>query len=180
MSHYIALLRAVNVTGHNRVRMQDLSQMLVELGLANPRSLLQSGNLLFECPRRPQEELEAELEEAARGQLGLETPFLVRDAEQWGRLVKANPFPEEASANPGHMLTMILKQAPGATALTAWQNEFEGPELLQAAGRQIYIVYPNGVGKSKLDGRLLEKRLGVVGTARNWNTVLKLADLVAP
>ena len=73
---------------------------------------------------------------------------------------------------------MFLKQVPGREAVEALQAAIKGPEIVRADGKQAYIVYPDGIGRSKLTNTVIEEKLGTRGTARNWNTVLKLADLI--
>ena len=170
----VALLRAVNVGGRGTVAMADLRELLSGLGLGQPRSLLNSGNLVFEAPRRAAAALERLLEREAAARLGLETDFVVRTATEWRELVAANPFTDEARDDPGHLLAMVLKGAPSAAALAALRDGIVGRERVELAGRTAYLVYPDGVGRSRLTAALIEKRLGTRGTARNWNTVLKL------
>jgi len=83
MTTYIALLRGINVGGHKRVAMSDLRDLLAGLGLANPRSLLQSGNLVFESDRKAPSEIETLLGRTTRDRLGLESDFFVRSAAEW-------------------------------------------------------------------------------------------------
>lgn len=179
MTTCIALLRAVNVAGHNRVAMADLRSLLTGLGFGNPRSLLQSGNLVFESSPRAGPSLEAMLERAAREELGLDTQFLVRTAEAWDSIVAGNPFTDEARRDPARLLVMPLKDAPGARAVAALRRAVTGRELVQVTGPDAYLVYPDGIGRSRMTAALIERHLGTAGTARNWNTVLKLKDLVA-
>ena len=89
----------------------------------------------------------------------------------------ANPFPAEAKSDPGHLVVMCLKSAPGREAVSALQQAISGREVIRAKGREAYIVYPDGIGRSRLTTALIEKKLGTRGTARNWNTVMKLAAL---
>jgi uncharacterized protein (DUF1697 family) len=92
-------------------------------------------------------------------------------------VVAGNPFPDEAERDPGHLVVMFLKTAPRAKAVQALQAAIEGPESVRAAGKHLYVAYPAGIGRSKLTNTLIEKKLGVRGTGRNWNTVLKRAAL---
>ena len=170
----IALLRAVNVAGHNRVAMADLRRLFTEFGFDNPRTLLQSGNLVFGSRRRAGPALEAGLEAAARERLGLQTEFLVRTADEWEAIIHGNPFPAQARTDPGHLVVMCLKRAPPPEAVAALQDSIAGREQVRAAGRTAWLVYPDGIGRSRLTAALIERRLGTSGTARNWNTVLKL------
>lgn len=98
----------------------------------------------------------------------------MRTAAEWRELVAANPFPAEARDDPGHLLAMVLKDAPPVAALAALRGAIVGRERVELAGRTAYLVYPDGVGRSRLTAALVEKKLGTRGTARNWNTVLKL------
>jgi uncharacterized protein (DUF1697 family) len=171
---YIALLRAINVAGHQPVAMSDLRELMVKLGFSDVRSLLQSGNLVFRSELRKAEALERLLESGAAKHLGLQTDFFVRTAEEWKQIVAANPFREEAKRDPGHLLLMLLKDAPTREQVSGLQEAVAGREVVRADGRQAYIVYPDGVGRSRLTNALIEKKLGTRSTGRNWNTVLKV------
>jgi uncharacterized protein (DUF1697 family) len=174
---HIALLRAVNLAGLNKVGMAELRAVVEKLGFQEVRTLLQSGNLVFRSEPTGQR-LEALLQAAAKKTLRLETDFFVRTAAEWKKIVAANPFPGEAKRDPGHLVLMCLADAPAKEALTALRAAIKGRELVELEGRQAYLVYPDGIGRSKLTVALLEKKLGTRGTGRNWNTVLKLAALI--
>ena len=177
MKTHIALLRAVNLAGRNQVGMADLRELLAELGFGDPRTLLQSGNLVFESDARPGPRLESLLQEAAKKRLGLDTDFFVRTAGDWKEIVAGNPFPKEARRDPGHLVVMFLKEEPDRDKVAALQEAITGREVFRAGGRHAYIVYPDGIGRSRLTNALIEKKLGTRGTGRNWNTVLKLGAL---
>ena len=179
MTTYVALLRAINVGGRNRVSMADLRHLLANLGFANVRSILQSGNLVFEGDLSTTPRLEGLLKEAAKARLALETEFFVRSAKEWRAIVTANPFPNEAKRDPAHLVVTLLKNAADRKHVAALQKLIPGREAIRGGGRHLYIVYPDGIGGSRLTNALIEQRLGARGTARNWNTVLKLASLAA-
>jgi uncharacterized protein (DUF1697 family) len=179
MTSCVALLRGINVGGHKQVAMSDLRDMLSGLGFANPRSLLQSGNLVFDCrPGRSAQSVERLLEAESVKRLGLDAAFLVRTAEEWRSVIARNPFPKEAEVDPGHFLVQFLKDAPSAANAKALQAAITGREVLRVKGREAYVVYPDGVGRSRLTNTLLERKLETRATGRNWNTVLKLGALV--
>jgi uncharacterized protein (DUF1697 family) len=177
MTVHIGLLRAVNLPGHNKVSMADLCGLLAELGLEDGRSLLQSGNLVFRSNARTGTQLESLLEHAAEKRLGLRTHFLVRTAADWKVIVADNPFPEEAERDPSHLLVMFLKKTPNRENVTALQKAITGREVLRTQGPHAYVIYPDGIGRSRLTNALIEKMLVTRGTGRNWNTVLKLGAL---
>jgi uncharacterized protein (DUF1697 family) len=173
---HVALLRAVNVGGRGSLAMADLRKLAESLGFTNVRTLLQSGNLVFEAAAQKTPALESALE-AALKQHGIETDFMVRRADELEAIVAANPFPSEAKADPGHLVVMFQKDAPGAKAVAALQAAVKGREIIRHKGRELYIVYPDGIGRSKLTNKFIESRLDTRGTGRNWNTVMKLAAL---
>lgn len=179
----VALLRAVNVGGRAVLRMADLTSLVANLGYVGPRTLLQSGNIVFgprtTGRRETGGQTEARLETELLARLALTSVLFVRTAGEWTDLVAANPFATEAKADPGHLLLMVLKDAPPASAVNALQASIRGPERVRADGRQLYMVYPDGVGHSKLTHAIVERALATKGTARNWNTVLKLQALVS-
>ena len=177
MTVQIALLRGVNVGGHKAVAMPELRDLLTQLGFESPRSLLQSGNLVFRGDSRTDAELERLLEAEADKRLGLHADFLIRSAKEWREVVARNPFRKEAERDPSHLVVMFLKSATNAKDVKAVQAAIAGSEIIRADGRHLYIVYPDGIGRSRLTNALLEKNLGIRGTARNWNTVLKLAAM---
>jgi len=174
MSVYLALLRAVNLPGYKQVGMADLREMLVKMGFADVRSLLQSGNLAFRGKARASAPLERLLEEETKKRLGLETVFFVRTAEEWKQVIAVNPFPEEAERDPGHLVAFLLKGTAEAKHVKALQAAIKGREIVRGEGRQAYIFYPDGIGRSRLTATLIERKLGTRATGRNWNTVLKL------
>jgi uncharacterized protein (DUF1697 family) len=173
---HIALLRAVNVGGR-KLAMADLRAVLTEIGFTGVQSLLQSGNVVFRSSRKAGATLERALEREVEAQLGLRTDFHVRSLAEWESVIAANPFPDEARRDPAHLLVVALKVAPTPAAAAALQAAITGRERVRVDGRHAYLVYPDGVGRSRLTTALLDKHLSGRGTARNWNTVLKLATL---
>lgn len=178
MANHIALLRAINVGPHNKVGMAALRDTAGGLGLAEPRTLLQSGNLVFDSSGRSPAQLEAMLQEATATQLGVATDFFVRGAKAWRALIDANPFAQAARGDPAHLVVLLFKQAPGAAQVKALRDAITGREELAVAGREAYMVYPDGIGTSCVTTALVARKLGTANTARNWNTVLKIAALL--
>ncbi|MGH9867661.1 MAG: DUF1697 domain-containing protein [Candidatus Polarisedimenticolia bacterium] len=180
MTAHIGLLRAVNVAGSNMVGMAELRDLLAALGLSDVQSLLQSGNVVFRSDAGTPARLEKLLEDAAAKQLGLQTDFFVRTAAEWKKVIAGNPFPGEAVRDPGHLLVLFTKEAPGRAQVTALQKAITGREVVKGGSRHVYAVYPDGVGRSRLTTALIERKLETRCTGRNWNTVLKLRSLAEP
>ena len=176
---HIALLRAINVGGTKKVTMAELSGFFVSLGFGQVRTIVQTGNVVFTSDAGDSTELEGLLETEAKKRLDLDTDFFVRSSKEWDAVIVRNLFPDEAESDPSHLVIMVLKDAPAAAALSALQAAIQGPELVKADGKQLYAVYPAGIGRSRLTLKLIEGKLGTRATGRNWNTVLKIAAAVA-
>jgi len=177
MNTWIALLRGVNVGGRKPVAMADLRRLVTILGFSDVQSLLQSGNLVFRGALQATGELERLLERETEKRLGLRTDFTVRTVEEWGAIIAGNPFRDEGARDPSHLVVIVFKDDVIPGRVDALRAAFAGPEVIQPAGRHAYIVYPNGIGRSRLTSALIEKTLGTRSTGRNWNTVRKLGAL---
>jgi uncharacterized protein (DUF1697 family) len=167
MNTYIALLRGINVGGHKKVAMAELREMLANLGFRDTKTLLQSGNAVFNAKNAS----EARLETETKSCLGVECDYILRTADELKTAIAANPHRDQAKRDPARLIVVFMKGTPQRDAI-----DWPGPEIVKVAGRHAYIVYPNGMGTSKLTLTVIEKKLGTRGTARNWNTVLKLDD----
>jgi uncharacterized protein (DUF1697 family) len=174
---HVALVRAINVGGR-KLPMADLRAMFEDLGLATCRTLLQSGNVVFDCGRRDERALERLLAVETLARFELTTDYFVRSASEWRAIIAANPFPEEAERDPGHLLVLPLKGSPSQAAAQSLRDAIRGREVIQLRGATLYAYYPDGIGTSKLTLPIIERALDSRGTARNWNTVLKLAALL--
>ena len=174
MTTHIALLRAVNLPRHGKVAMTDLRSLPESLGFTDGQTLLQSGNLVFRGGTLTGTALERRLEIEAIRRFDLETTFFVRTAAEWRALIERNPFPSEAKSDPGHLVVMFLAKAVKADQVSALQDAITGREIARGTGRELYIIYPDGIGRSRVTNLLIERKLDTRCTGRNWNTVLKL------
>jgi uncharacterized protein (DUF1697 family) len=145
------------------------------MGFAQVSTLLQSGNLVFDAPSA--NDLEGRLEAELDKRFGLKSAVIVRSGAEWAKIIAANPYADEARDDPSHMLVMPLKTGPAKDGETALRAAIKGRETVRVVGQAAYLVYPDGIGESKLTATVIERHLGARGTARNWNTVLKLAAL---
>ncbi len=170
------LLRAVNVGGR-KLLMEDLRRIAAEAGFEDPKTLLASGNVLFGTTLSPQR-AEKALEAAIHKDLGLAADVMVRDLDQLKAVIAANPFPKQAKDAPNRLMAMFLSGEPAA-ALCVLESACAAGEVVRPGPGCLYIWFPEGAGTSKLSNVVIERRLKVRGTARNWNTVGKLASLLA-
>jgi uncharacterized protein (DUF1697 family) len=154
--------------------MPELCRIVENLGMREVRSFLQSGNVLFGSHAMSTARLEQLLDDSVARALGFRPDVLVRTAAEYRAIVAGNPFPDEAKQAPGRVLVMFLKEPPARAGVTALHAAIAGPETVRVKGRQAYIVYPDGIGRSRMTGAIVEKYLGTKGTGRNWNTVIGL------
>ena len=165
MTAYVALLRGINL-GKRQLRMEDLRRIASGLGLENPRTFIASGNLLF-ASDQGEAALKSELEEALAKHMGAPVPVMIRTAEEMAEVAAANPFADQ----PGNRVVAIfLDEAPPSGF--AEQAKHVAGERMAPGSREIYVHYPDGQGSSKL-----QIPAAASGTARNMNTVAKLAEL---
>lgn len=175
MAKLVVLLRAINVGGHSKLPMAGLRSLLGELGYEDIATVLQTGNVVLSSPR-PAGETGAEIEQAVADRLGVKSQVIVRTRSEFLSLVKRNPFPEETDGKKLHVAFLAGK--PDTEELKKIDRDVLLPERFEVIGKQIYLHLPNGMGRTKIFGKITDKRLGTASTLRNWNTVMKLADLV--
>jgi uncharacterized protein (DUF1697 family) len=169
---FVGLLRGINVGGKKMVPMAGLRAAVEELGFRDVRTLMQSGNFVF----RSEKKSAAPIEKLLQSKLMFDADVVVRSAEEWQALVDRNPFPEDAKRDPSHLLVMCFKEP--LVDIDAVRRSIVGRERVHLYGREIYLCYPDGIGTSKLTNAVIERAVGARGTARNWNTVVKLLAAV--
>ncbi|HEY6238242.1 MAG TPA: DUF1697 domain-containing protein, partial [Thermoplasmata archaeon] len=179
MGVFVALLRAVNLGGATQVAMSELRDRVAMLGFEDVRSLLNSGNLVFLARESDPARVERRLDVEVAPRLRARSEFFVRSAAEWRGVVDANPFAREAEDDPGHLIVTALKRAPAEPSWRSLAAAIRGRERVRGIGREAYIVYPDGTGRSKLTAAVIERQLGTRGTSRNWNTVRKLDALAS-
>ena len=174
---YAALLRGVNLGARNRIAMADLRSIVEELGAEDVSTYVQSGNVVLRSTLGP-DRLAARIEEGIRRALGMDVPVLVRSGRRLGALVRGNPF-----AGPKVDLKTLhvtfLGAKPDAERLGELRRESFDPEALALVGADLCLSCPAGYGRTKIGNALVERRLGVPATTRNWRTVTALAELTA-
>jgi uncharacterized protein (DUF1697 family) len=175
---YAALLRGINVGRNKRLGMAELRALMEGLGHASVRTHLQSGNVVFESPKRSARPLEGAIEKAIAEELGLDVTVMVRRSDELAAVVDRSPYGDRTD-DPKKVHVAFLSQAPKAAAVNAFDAREFAPDELEVAGREVYLLYPNGYARSKLTNAVLEKQLGVRATSRNWRTVKALAELTA-
>jgi uncharacterized protein (DUF1697 family) len=177
MPTYVALLRSVNVAGHGRLAMADLQRSFREIGHADVSTYIQTGNVIFRSANRSAKSLAADIEERLRIDFGESPAVILRTASEIVQVAETSPYPKKGADPSRHHVT-FLATAPSKSTLAAFSPPASGRDELTIIGREVYIHTPDGYGNTKLNGTLLERRLGVTSTTRNWNTVRTLSELV--
>ncbi|HEX5259004.1 MAG TPA: DUF1697 domain-containing protein [Sphingomicrobium sp.] len=168
MTSYVALLRGVNLLGVSVMKMADLKAIAEELGLGSPRTYIASGNLLFTSDGG-EEELRIRLEARLKAHMGRDVRAMLRTAEEMGAVVRANPFADQ----PGNSVQAFFMNGPPPADLLATVRNQAEDERIAVGPREVFVAYgEKGIGKSRLRIPAAES-----GTARNMNTVAKLAEL---
>jgi len=184
MTTFVALLRAVNVSGQNGIPMAELRASMAASGYDDVRTYLQSGNIVFAAAAAAEQELAAEIHQLIAREFGHDVKALVLTAAELARVAAANPFlpaaRDTAAVERFSHATFLEEPAPEAAfaglALPAQPGE---QAMLAAGGRVIYLHLPHGYGRTKLNNGYFERRLGAAATTRNWRTVLALVEMSA-
>ncbi|TIM69462.1 MAG: DUF1697 domain-containing protein [Mesorhizobium sp.] len=177
MQTYVALLYSIVLGEGRRVVMSDLRAMTEGLGLNNPRTLVATGNLVFETKETEIAALERRLETAFQKTFGRHVDIIVRRADDWLKVAAGNPFPAESAAAADQVAVRVMRKPVAAEAVAALEAYIGKDERMQAVGGDIWIFFSRETPSSRLVAAISHKRLGI-GTSRNWNTVRKLAEMV--
>ncbi|MFZ0389362.1 MAG: DUF1697 domain-containing protein [Calditrichia bacterium] len=177
MPTYIALLRGINIGGHNKLPMADLKKLLREFGLKRIRTYIQSGNVVFDSEETDKPGLAEKIRVAVNQKHHFAPQVMLLSREELSRAISANPYPEAEEA-PKSVHLYFLSAKPENPDLEKLEKLKRSSEHFALQGRVFYLQAPEGIGRSKL-AAAVEKALGVPVTARNWRTVRKLEEMVA-
>ena len=176
MTAMICLLRGVNVVGSNQIKMDALRDLCVSLKLCRTQTYIQSGNVVFQTDERDHAKLAARIESAIEKNHGFRPAAVFRTAAEMREVIARNPFDSRKRIEPGKLIVTFLATEPAAETQKALLALEPNPEEMHVKGREIYVYFPDGMGRSKFAG-LLARKLKNTGTARNWNTVMKLLEM---
>jgi uncharacterized protein (DUF1697 family) len=177
MTVVISLLRGVNVGGHHKIKMEALRALYESLGLRDPQTYVQSGNVVFKTSERDLARVAKKIEAGIEQSFGFHSSVIVRTASDLRSVIARNPFATRSDVVPGKLLVTFLADHPDPEARKNFLKIKTDPEELQIDGREVYIYFPNGMGRSKLPWPLIDKALKTSGTGRNWNSVTKLLEM---
>jgi uncharacterized protein (DUF1697 family) len=169
----VSMLRGVNVGPHNRIKMDALRALYESLKLEEPRTYVQSGNVIFRTKEKDAGRLAKKIQDAIEKTFGCSPAVILRTTSDLKKTVASNPFAGR-DLEPGKILVTFLGGDPGREAQASLAMLKKYPEELYLKGRELYIYFPNGAGKSKLPWSQVERLFNVIGTARNWNSVTQM------
>jgi uncharacterized protein (DUF1697 family) len=176
MTAVVSLLRGVNVGGHHAIKMDALRTLYESLDLHDPRTYVQSGNVVFRTREQDLAKLAERVEKAIERKFGFRPAIIVRTSSEMRDVVAGNPFAKRQGIEPSKLIVTFLAYDPGQETQDKLRKLKTAGEELQIRGRELYIYFPNGMGRSKLPA-LIDRTLPTPGTARNWNSVTKLLDM---
>jgi len=175
----ISLLRGINVGGNKKIKMADLRELYTSFGFMNTKTLLQSGNAVFETDNTDITAIQQMIQEGIQAKFGFDVTIILRTPSELKAIVANHPFTDEQLADPAKISIVYMDRIPDDEAVTDLRDSNTGNEDIHAKGQELYLFYHDGKGKSKLDNGRIERKLKVTGTARNWNTTHKILTLVS-
>ncbi len=177
MTTFVSLFRGINVGGNHKVKMADLKALHETLRLQDVFPYIQSGNVVFKCEDREEEQLQKQIAESFEQKFGFHAEVIIRTSAELRAIIEKNPFQGQADKESKWVTVIFLDTLPEKMAQEALLQAYSGPEEIFFSGKELYVYYTDGIGRSKLSHTLIEKKLKARATARNWNTILALQEL---
>jgi uncharacterized protein (DUF1697 family) len=174
---YLALLRAVNVGGKNKLPMKVLVEICKEAGCKNVRTFIQSGNVIFDATPRGWAQLPGKIAALIADRFGYRTPVIMRSLNQIADVVANNPFLKQGGGEEA-LHVLFLADVPAAEVVAGLDPDRSPGDVFIVRGQEIFLKLTNGVTDCKLTNNYFDKKLGTICTGRNWRTVTKLLELM--
>lgn len=175
---YVALLRGINVGGRNKLPMRELAAMFVGMGCDDVRTYIQSGNVVFRASPELADGLPTWITAEIAASHGIQIPVVMRTASDFERIVCDNPF-LAAGADPAKLHVGFLADTPVPACVRRLDPDRSPPDAFEVQGREVYLHFPTGVARSKLDNAYFDRTLNTVCTIRNWRTVRRLQEMAS-
>ena len=177
MNRYISILRGINVSGKNLIKMAELRATFEKMDFQHVSTYVQSGNIIFSGKKIEEQNLEQIITQQLKNDFGLEIPNIVLAKDTLQKIIAGNPFAKHPDKDPAFMHVTFLASTPGnfnTGEIDA--RKLEGEEFY-CTDKAIYLYCPKGYGSTKLNNNFLEKKLKVTATTRNWRTTNKLLEI---
>ena len=174
---YIILLRGINVSGKNKLKMADLRAMLAGMNFANIQTYIQSGNIILEAKEIPNSKLAERIKNQIKTTFDYDVPTLALRVGEWREIFEHNPFLQKRNEEITKLHLTILAELPENELVDTIKDFQHKADEFQISGKNIYLFCPDGYGRTKLTNNFFERKLKVSATTRNWKTVTKLMEL---
>jgi uncharacterized protein (DUF1697 family) len=175
MTTYIAILRGINVSGKNKILMQDLKALFESLNFKNVKTYIQSGNVVFDS--KSSKNLVALIQQKIKEQFGFDVPVIVRTVDEISSILNLNPYLNQKNIEMDKLHITFLSEQPTKENQTKINTYNFAPDMFEIIGNEVYLHCPNGYGNTKLSNTFFENKLKVTATTRNWKTVNEIAKL---
>jgi uncharacterized protein (DUF1697 family) len=173
----ISFLRAINVGGHAKIKMDALRALYASLAFQDPQTYVQSGNVVFKSSKRDLRLIASQIQKAIEKKFGCCPEVILRSPAELRAVVGRNPFAGRPQIEPSKLHVFFLAGDPAKDARENLRALAIQPEELHLIDRELFIYFPNGVGQSKLPWARMDKALKTPGTARNWNSVINILEI---
>lgn len=178
MKTYITILRGINVSGHNMIKMVDLKKMFETLPFENVRTYIQSGNIVFDAKPGNDQDLEKQIHDTIQKMFSFSIPVIVLDEKELKKVQQDNPFLTGRNEDVTKLHVTFLDASPNNNLVEKLKEKAQFlPDEWIMDGKAIYLFCPNGYGKTKLNNNFFENKLKVTATTRNWKTVNELVSM---
>jgi len=179
MKKYVSLLRGINVSGQKKIKMAELKEMYLVAGFLNVETYIQSGNVVFESNKSDKFEIKTQLEELIKNNFGFDVPVHVLSKQDIDNTFQINPFLERENISINHMgVTFLEHKVDNNIILSISDLSVKGQDEFVAVGKNIFLLLPNGFGRTKLNNNFFEIKLKTTATSRNWKTITKLVEMM--
>lgn len=173
----VALLRGINVGGKNLLPMKELARMFSSGGCSGVNTYIQSGNVVFCADQKLRNKLPAMVSDEIARRFAFHPEVIVRTMAQMGEILAHNPF-LKPGVDERTLAVTFLRDAPTAEQIAGLDPDRSPPDKFVVRGAEIYMQFPNGMGRTKLTSAYFDSRLKTTGTARNWRTTLTLYEMM--
>jgi uncharacterized protein (DUF1697 family) len=179
MPAYIAMLRGINVSGHNTIKMEDLRALCSGLDFRSVETYVQSGNIVFQTTIENPSYLSKRISETILKSFGFDVSVIVRTPKEMRNVIVNNPFVKERDVDSTKLHVTFLSEIAQKSSLKKLEALSTSPDRFYAALHEIYLHCPGGYGRTKLSNTAIEKALSVRATTRNWKTTNTLFEMVS-
>ena len=177
MRPYITLLRGINVSGQKNIRMSVLISDLEELGYTDIRTYIQSGNIIFKNKEGDPGHMAKEIRQKIKEKYDFEVPTMVLDPRELKYIIDNNPFTQDHAKEEDKLYVTFLFGTPSADLIKGLERFNKSDEQFVIEDKIIFLYYPDGYGRAKINNNAFEKELKVKATTRNWKTINKLYEM---